>query len=136
MSEEGGNVLIGTNIVKIMMEQMKTEIFTKIDDTAKKQDDNFKELKKKNQEQDNKLKNIETNNEDMNKRIKALEDDKTKTYAEIAAIAAKIPLINQNSKNKSPRSGENHSDSTTEQKKTIQEPQDDPPHARILYNGK
>ena len=33
---------MGTNLMKLIMEQMKNEIFTKMDETAKKQDHNFK----------------------------------------------------------------------------------------------
>ena len=91
MSEEDTNKTIGIDVFKQLMEEIKGDLISKIDETAKKADDNFKLLTQKNEEQDGRLVAIEDTTKDLRKRIEELEKSKTNSYADMAARAPLNP---------------------------------------------
>ena len=48
MSEDDTNKTIGLDMFKKLMEEIKGDLITKIEETSKKSDDNFKVLNQKN----------------------------------------------------------------------------------------
>merc|ERR1712240_859522 len=79
------------DVFKQLMEEIKGDLISKIDESSKKADDNFKLLNQKNEEQDGRLAVIEDTTKDLRKRIEELEKSKTNSYAEMAARAPLNP---------------------------------------------